>query len=58
MVVPMAKPAASSLAELTRLPVESFSMALFIERELLASAVCALSALMLVLIAGMVFSKK
>jgi hypothetical protein len=50
MRVLMAKPAASSLAELMRTPVESRSMALFCASPVLRKELCAANALMLVLI--------
>ena len=50
MFWPMARPAASSLAEFTRVPVESCSMAVLIERALVFIAFCEYIALTFVLI--------
>jgi hypothetical protein len=56
--VPMARPAASSLDELTRLPVDKRSMAVARLRALPAMAFCATSDFTLVLITVMIFSWK
>jgi hypothetical protein len=54
MFWPIASPAASSLAELTRVPVESCSMTVFMARAFVFIAFCEYIALTFVLMTDMV----
>jgi hypothetical protein len=54
----IAKPAASSLAELIRVPVDSCSIAVFMLRVLVFNAFCEYKALTLVLIDDIVFLQR
>jgi hypothetical protein len=58
MFWPIAKPAASSLAEFTRVPVDNCSMAVLMARALVFIAFCEYIALTLVLMTDIVLSKK